>query len=455
MRQYKWKKSLCMFLALLMLFSTFSTPQATFSADNVDVIENAVEEYVKSWFFENFSEHYILSDYSSSVSELTITGDEILATVPLGAYTTLKYTSVDSLPYMLGIKEKLNISSLAEIVPADFAQKYGKAAVAELRKSVDYGVETSSSSAVASKLSMDSKGNSALTTKRAVDTLKNSMHITSAQAEDIISLVANNFVDAAECIGVPTLLTLEISFAAKYNSDGTFSNVTIEQRHGDYAVESESEIKPLSFEDLKKSAEEEIDVCLASDLSSLQAVVPLAAADNYNRVAARDYAWQHTAPGYGYHQNDPDLGGYTPSTTCGHTFYDKNGNKTYVYVDRSFWNTTDYPSCMALGHCHNDCACFVSQCMVAGGILPTSDWYYGSLTWVSASRLIDFITSNEVGGYAVTYKICNAGNIVYWEGHITLCTLNDTVSHRYTGHTNDRNNSKFSSADAYYAINLA
>lgn len=72
--------------------------------------------------FENFSEHYILSDYSSSVSELTITGDEILATVPLGAYTTLKYTSVDSLPYMLGIKEKLNISSLAEIVPADFAQ---------------------------------------------------------------------------------------------------------------------------------------------------------------------------------------------------------------------------------------------------------------------------------------------------------------------------------------------
>lgn len=38
---------------------------------------------------------------------------------------------------------------------------------------------------------------------------------------------------------------------------------------------------------------------------------------------------------------------------------------------------------------------------------------------------------------------------------LTLCTLNDTVSHRYTGHTNDRNNSKFSSADAYYAINLA
>lgn len=51
MRQYKWKKSLCMFLALLMLFSTFSTPQATFSADNVDVIENAVRRICEIMVF--------------------------------------------------------------------------------------------------------------------------------------------------------------------------------------------------------------------------------------------------------------------------------------------------------------------------------------------------------------------------------------------------------------------
>ena len=72
MRQYKWKKSLCMFFGVVDAFlALFQHLRQTFSADNVDVIENAVEEYVKSWFFENFSEHYILSDYSSSVSELT------------------------------------------------------------------------------------------------------------------------------------------------------------------------------------------------------------------------------------------------------------------------------------------------------------------------------------------------------------------------------------------------
>ena len=59
MRQYKWKKSLCMFLALLMLFSTFSTPQATFSADNVDVIENAVEEYVKTSVYKGYKQDKI------------------------------------------------------------------------------------------------------------------------------------------------------------------------------------------------------------------------------------------------------------------------------------------------------------------------------------------------------------------------------------------------------------
>ena len=155
-----------------------------------------------------------------------------------------------------------------------------------------------------------------------------------------------------------------------------------------------------------------------------------------------------------YNQTNPDGEGYTPTTTCGHVFYDDDGNPKYTYVDRSFWNTTDYPSCMANGHCHKDCACFVSQCMVAGGINPTNTWYYSSTKWASASELIKFITSSEVGGYATTYTNCNAGNIVYWTGHITLCTLNDTVTHRYTGHTNDRNNSKFSSATAYYAINL-
>ena len=415
-------------------------------------VESAIDDYVESWVFENFSEHYILSEYVSSIPTISVDNKNVSTTVFVSVFTTLKYTSVESLPYMIGIKNELNISSLAEVVPVAFAAEHSEAAVDELNKSASYAIDVCSASAK-ERLLTNKKGESVLTMERAVNNLEETMEVTSEQAKNLVSLVSNNFVDAAECIGVPTLLTLDISFSAQYN-DGVFSNVVIEQQHGECATESESEIRPLSAEELKSSAASDVAICLADSSVSARTTSNRALADSYDRVAARNYAWEHTAPGYGYNQSNPKGSGYTPTTTCGHVFYNDDGSRKYVYVDRNYWNTTDYPSCMENGHCHDDCACFVSQCMVAGGIDPTDTWKYCSPTWHSASKLIDFITSDEVGGYKTTYASCNAGNIVYWTGHITLCTLNDTITHRYTGHTNDRNNSKFSSATAYYAINL-
>lgn len=416
-------------------------------------IEIAVEDYVKSWFFENFSEHYTLSGYTSSIPAISIDKENISATVLVSAFTTLKYSSVESLPYMVGIKDELNISSLAEVVPAAVVARHSEAASFELNKSSSNAIDTYSLSA-RERLSVNNEGESLLSMEKAVNNLEKTMGVTSVQARNLISLVADNFVDAAECIGVPTLLTLDITFNCHYN-DGELTDVTIEQQHGDYATESENEIKPLSTEELKRNAISDVARCLSlSSVVSEREINERALADDYDRVAARNYAWEHTAPGYGYNQSNPGGSGYTPKTTCGHVFYNSDGTRRYVYVDRNYWNTEDYPSCMANGHCHDDCACFVSQCMVAGGIKPTDTWKYCTGTWHSASKLIDFITSDEVGGYETTYESCNAGNIVYWAGHITLCTLNDTVTHRYSGHTNDRNNSLFSSAKAYYAINL-
>ena len=452
MSNKKWMRSLCAMMALFMVFSVSTSSQAVELDTATNSVKESVENYVEDWFYDNFSEHYTLSNYTSSIPVISVDGNSVSATVLVGAYTTLKYNSVESLPYMMGIKEELHVSSLAEVVPATIAKAHSEAATSELNKSVAYGIQTRTPSAE-EKLSINGDGESTLTLEKATNNLKNSLGISSAQAERIISLVSNNFVDAAECIGVPTLLTLDITFNGRYNN-GSFTNVVLEQKHGEYATESEAEIIPLTAAELKSNATMDVNLCLSTPVVSAQATNMRALADNYNRVAARNYAWEHTAPGYGYNQTNPNGGGYTPTTTCGHVSYDDEGNPEYTYVDRSFWNTTDYPSCIAKGHCHNDCACFVSQCMVAGGIDPTDTWYYSSSKWASASQLINFITSSEVGGYATTYANCNAGNIVYWTGHITLCTLNDTVTHRYTGHTNDRNNSKFSSATAYYAINL-
>ena len=452
MSNKKRMRYFCAMMVLFMVFSISTNSQAVEFATTTNSVKESVEDYVEDWFYDNFSEHYTLSNYTSSVPVISVDGNSVSATILVGAYTTLKYNSVESLPYMMGIKESLHVSSLAEVVPSTIAKTHSKAATSELKKSVAYGMQTLALSAE-EKLSINSEGESTLTLEKATNNLKNSLGISSVQAEYLISMVSSNFVDAAECIGVPTLLTLDITFNGQYNN-GSFTNVVLKQKHGEYATESENEIIPLTAAELKRNATMDVNLCLSTPVVSAQTINKRALADNYDRVAARDYAWEHTAPGYGYNQTNPDGGGYTPTTTCGHVFYDDDGNPKYTYVDRSFWNTTDYPSCMANDHCHNDCACFVSQCMVAGGINPTNTWYYSSTKWASAYELIKFITSSEVGGYATTYTNCNAGDIVYWTGHITLCTLNDTVTHRYTGHTNDRNNSKFSSATAYYAINL-
>ena len=76
--------------------------------------------------------------------------------------------------------------------------------------------------------------------------------------------------------------------------------------------------------------------------------------------------------------------------------------------------------------------------------------------WTSVSSMKSYMTSN---GYwtADKFSTCNAGNILLTSsGHVTMITLNNTVSHCYTGHTNDRKNVSFKnkSAYAYYAINL-
>ena len=434
-----WRRCLCSIMAIMMLLS-LSTVGLAADTDNIEILKNDISEYVESWFNENFSEHYILSGYKDFISDVTINGNTVSAMAFISAYTTLKYNSVEDLPYMQGIKQALNVKSLAEVVPVEFVTSESTAV--ELDKSVAQGLQAYNAS-VANTLSLDATGKSSLTARQSCDNLVKVMNITPVQANNLIRIVSGNFIDAAECIGEPTYLTIDLYFSADYNSR-EFNNVTIEQHHGDYAINTEEEIIPLSAAELKVEAISNVVTYLANPASSQVRAITRGQSVNYDRVAARNYAWEHTAPGYGYNDDNPDGDGFTPTTECEHG---------EAYVDRRFWNTDDYPNCLDYDHCHNDCACFVSQCMVAGGIEPTDDWYYSSTKWASSSSLVNFITSSEIGGYETTFYDCNAGNIVYWVGHVALCTKNDTITHRYTGHTNDRNNQLFSSADAYYMIN--
>lgn len=159
----------------------------------------------------------------------------------------------------------------------------------------------------------------------------------------------------------------------------------------------------------------------------------------YDRVAARDYAQQYT-------------GNYVSS--C----YD-DGSSCGFLQNRLLWNNSSYPYISNLKHA--DCADLVSQSMAAGGIPVDSGLWdrfndgNNNWAWTYVPGLKYYMVNQ---GYwdTSTFAAANAGNILLWsdEGHVAIITLNDTVTHRFTAHTNDLDNYQFfdSTTYDYYTI---
>ncbi len=157
---------------------------------------------------------------------------------------------------------------------------------------------------------------------------------------------------------------------------------------------------------------------------------------NYDRIAARDYA----------------LAWSSNPTSC----YDC-GTSCQILQNRTLWNNTVYPYHSLF--MHNDCANFVSQAMSAGGLPESGTWFrtknvstqsWGA-AWTSVSSMKAFMTDSSRKYWdASTFAAANAGNILLTSSsHVTMITLNDTVTHRFTGHTNDRKDYVFSNNSAY------
>ncbi len=162
---------------------------------------------------------------------------------------------------------------------------------------------------------------------------------------------------------------------------------------------------------------------------------------NYKRIAARDYALEYSSS---------PTQCYDDGTTCG------------ILQDRTKWNNSVYPYHTIFKH--NDCANFVSQAMSAGNLPEGGAWFrtkyvttqsWGA-AWTSVSSMEAFMTdSNRRYWDASNFAMANAGNILLTSNsHVVMITLNDSVLHRYTAHTNDRRNYLFNdnSAYRYYVI---
>lgn len=207
------KKTISIFLLMCFSLSLMGMASAE-TGSNEATIKGQILAYTEDWFTDNFSEHYDISDYEASVNNFQQSGAEIYAEIAACAVTTLKYNSVEELPYMEGIKDSLQINSLAEVIPVEYVTQQSAIAASELQKSVEFATSQSTT-----RLSLDANTQRSILTpqmvaENIVDSLD--MPITEAQAANLSTHIADAYVDAAECIGVGTVLTMDLIFGATY-----------------------------------------------------------------------------------------------------------------------------------------------------------------------------------------------------------------------------------------------
>ena len=442
------KNSILKTLTAAFLLVLFTATTALAQTDNDT--EALISDYIEQWFYDSFSEHYVIDDYQSVISDMQVNGSDISAKIAIMAMTTLDYDSVEDVPYMRGLKNALNISAFAEIVPAAYVNSLSSAATSELTKSVAIMQSQKYESAINRLEVSKVSGVSTLSYNSAINNILSSLpkNISRVQATNLVQMVADKFVDVAECIDRSTVLSMDLTFSAKLNNGQL---VDIEMNHiyddelipvDDTLIENANTMVAAAAQDLTSFLESTAANTLSMNIGT--SIVPMGYS-SYNRIAARNYAWQYTAPGYGY-----NTGSYP---TYGDGYSAAGG------IDTSYWNLAKYKCTTETDHASNevDCACFVSQCLHAGGIPITTTWKFSTLAWCSVPHLIDYMTSTKSYMDIGTRATCNAGNVIKTSSsHVVLCTYNDTVTGRYTGHTNDRNNKYYpisGSGWTFYNIN--
>jgi len=251
---------------------------------------------------------------------------------------------------------------------------------------------------------------------------------------ELILTTPDHYVDEIDFSDEYTNLSLDLVISVSDSSKG--ADLIMYYQDGMDTTLYPIEVLDLDSDQMYQAGKSLVDVVAADYESSTYSIKGYS---SYDRVASRDYAWEWTGENV---------------TSC----YD-DGPTCPIHQDRTQWNNDEYPYISNLKH--DDCCDFVSQCMAKGGI-PVDDGKWerfldgdNGWSWTYVPGLVDYMTGE---GYwdTSTFAAANAGNVLLWasEGHVALITLNDTVTHRYTAHTNDDHNTVFydSATYVYYTI---
>ena len=125
--------------------------------------------------------------------------------------------------------------------------------------------------------------------------------------------------------------------------------------------------------------------------------------------------------------------------------YDRIAARDYAY---KYWSSYN-PAYISHKDNGGDCANFVSQCIHAGGIPTDSTWKADSVSWIRASAVPTCMMNK---GYATktSYTNATASSFAYTtagQGHVVLVMINDGAKIAYMAHTTDRKDAAFSLSD--------
>ena len=411
------KKRISVLMALIMMFScihsVFAESVPEISEISKITVTTAAEEYLTEWFTDELSEHYTLYNFDFTFTTSEYKNGLFDSYGYLEVDHHLRYNSLDELPFVKGVIDTLNINSMESVVDGDFV---------ELQSVMSPSTTSRIGTATLSPVQ----------TQYLAQELKKQF---SAVEDDLGDFNASYF------------------FHISANFDGKkLSNIEITLEAPDVGYLSPEECLPETAKELYNDganiAREYVVAAQKYDESDVLSAGTSRTYANYDRIAARDYALRYAT--------NP-----TQSCKCGALSY--NSSSSFPDgVNYAAWNNTEYKYFDLF--CHNDCADFVSQAMSEGGLPEAGTWFrtknsnnqnWGA-AWTNVQNLKSYMTSR---GYwtSSNYASCNAGNILLTSSnHVTMITLNNTVTHCYTAHTNDRDNATFSNSSsyAYYAINL-
>lgn len=253
-------------------------------------------------------------------------------------------------------------------------------------------------------------------------------NISSSTKTAVAETIVNKFDELQEYIGQSSEHNFWIYVDADIvNGEIDTETLNIMAENIDHLIPIE-DILPNSAEEQKAQGiatmEAVIDAPVVAVAENLGSVAVPAAYSDYRRTAARDYALAYVG--------EEVTTCYSCGSTCGVLQDPSEYNPNFTYYK------------------HNDCANFVSQCLNAGDVWHDSVWYPDSYAWINTQGLKNHMLNTKGYWYSSNYANANAGAVLYTaSSHVVLITLNDTVTHRYTGHTNDRYHVQFSNSSSF------